>query len=153
MKEIKFVLSTITGWWMAYLHYLWLKSEVLGILTVLVAFDIITGIRASYAIDKRSVKSSIAIGGIMKKLGVIWVPFVIAMSAKWLWYDGAFFIETVLGFIIVAEAYSALSNYYSIRKGERVPEIDAIGMLLKWLQSQFEKSMWKILEKDTGIKE
>lgn len=152
MKEIKFIMSTVTWWWMAYLSYLWLKNEVLLILTALVVIDIITGIRASLSIDKKGVKSSVAIGGIMKKIGVIWVPFVLAMSMKWLGYDGAFFIDTVLGFIIVAEAYSALSNYYSIRKGERVPEIDAIGMLLKRIQKQMENMLTKRIGEDQEIK-
>lgn len=151
MKEIKFILSTVTWGRMAYLSYLWLKSEVLLILTVLVAIDIITWIRASLSIDQKSVKSSIAIGGIMKKLGIIWVPFVLAMVMKGVGYWGAFFIDTVLGFIIIAEAYSAISNYYSIRKGERVQEIDAIGLLLKWIQKQMETTLTKKIEQDQEL--
>jgi len=151
MKEIKFILSTVTWGWMAYLSYLWLKSEVLLILTTLVAIDIITWIRASLSIDKKSVKSSIAIGGIIKKLGIIWVPFVLAMVMKWVWYTGAFFIDTVLGFIIIAEAYSAISNYYSIRKWERVQEIDAIWILLKWIQKQMETSLTKRIGQDQEL--
>lgn len=151
MKEIKFILSTVTWGRMAYLSYLWLKSEVLLILTALVAIDIITWIRASLSIDQKSVKSSIAMGGIMKKLGIIWVPFVLAMVMKGVGYWGAFFIDTVLGFIIIAEAYSAISNYYSIRKGERVQEIDAIGLLLKWIQKQMETTLTKRIEQDQEL--
>lgn len=51
-------------------------------LTTLVTLDIVTGIWAAHSIDRSSVKSAIATSGVLKKIGIMIIPFSLAYFGK-----------------------------------------------------------------------
>lgn len=114
------------------------------ILTFLMVIDFITGIIASAKVDGiQSITSKRMTAGAVAKLIIILIPFIVLLTGKGLGLDSMKYVQGVLFILIVAEAYSNLGNIQSFRTGQRVPEIDAVSLLLK----KIRKGLLELLDK------
>lgn len=133
-----------------FLNYVWLSQETLLIYCVLMVIDMITWVTASYFVDKKDVKSSIFMKWFVKKIFTLLLPFVSWLSMKALWISQdivMYFVWLCVSILISVETYSIIANIYTIRKWERIGEMDATEKLIKFILSFFQKKLeW--LEKD-----
>ena len=113
--------------------YFWITTEIIVILAVLMLLDFITGVVKSIAIWKK-VQSKKATMGMLSKLFLLFIPFVIVMCWKLTGINSQALAGAVMGIIGLAEAYSIVSNIIAIRTGKDVEEHDAITMLLQKLK-------------------
>lgn len=84
-------------------EYLNIPLEQMGILTILMIIDFITGVGKQFRIDKRQIKSHFAWLGLMKKVGTLIVVLSLALILKGLDIDESQYIKGVLSIFIAAE--------------------------------------------------
>jgi hypothetical protein len=85
--------------------------------------------------------------GISEKLLMAIIPFIVAVLAITLSYDGKFLADISIKIMAVSEAYSVFGNMWAIRNKKDVKRLDAISILLQsmrgslhlWLQSTLKK--------------
>ena len=126
--------------------YFGITTEIIVILAVLMSLDFLTGVVKCYAIG-RQVKSKKATMGMLSKLFLLIIPFVIVMCGKLTGINAQALAGAVMGIIWLAEAYSIVANIIAIRTGKDVEEQDAITMLLqqvkKIIGGRLEKQLVK----------
>jgi hypothetical protein len=85
--------------------------------------------------------------GISEKLLMAIIPFIVAVLAITLSYDGKFLADISIKIMAVSEAYSVFGNMWAIRNKKDIKRLDAISILLQsmrgslhlWLQSTLKK--------------
>lgn len=112
------------------LVYTGLPAEPAAILGTLMAIDFTTGCFKSHAIG-RSITSQRMRVGLMSKLGVMAIPLVLALAAKGLGVDFKWMVNWSISLFILSETYSIISNIYTAKTGNDVPEFDAVSAILK----------------------
>ena len=120
-------LLAIGAWAMAYTG---LPAEPAAILGTLMAIDFIVGISKAHKLG-RSITSQRMRVGLMSKFGVMTIPLVMALAAKGLGADFAWMVNWSISLFILSETYSIISNIYTARTGNDVPEFDAVSAILK----------------------
>lgn len=122
----------------AFLEYFGVPEEPFGLLAVLMAIDLITGITKQKAVNMSGDKAHyVEITShrwwfwIVKKLVTLLVICSVAISIKALDFNGSLFITIAISGFVAAEIYSIVQNAYIINTGRFLPEFDASGMLLK----------------------
>lgn len=129
--------------------FLGLSTESYGILATLMIVDTLTGIiRAGVVRGWKSVNSHNLSFGILSKMCLILVPFVVAIAGKGAGFDLTVVASGALSVLILSETYSILGNTQSIRIRKDIQEFDAINLLL----SKMRKLLEKILVADNGKK-
>ena len=118
--------------------------EIVNVLTILILLDVATGLVKAYRVNGgNSIRSGRLSAGILSKLVVILIPLVIALTGKGIGLDLTALVKGTLSTLILAEAYSNLSNIQMIRSGIEVKEFDVISKLVKSVQ----KVLLKLLDK------
>lgn len=112
------------------LLYTGLPAEPAAILGTLMAIDFAAGCFKSHAIG-RSITSQRMRVGLMSKFGVMAIPLVLALAAKGLGVDFKWIVNWSISLFILSETYSIISNIYTARTGNDVPEFDAVSAILK----------------------
>lgn len=132
-KHLGYVLAFVVG-------STGLSTDNFFILGAMLSIDTITGIIRSGTIHGwHSVTSARATSGIVSKVLVMLVPLIIAWAGKGADINMLFVAKGALSVIILAEAYSTISNIYAIAKREDVAEFDAISWSLHFIRDTFEK--------------
>lgn len=65
-----------------------MSAEAIAIFAGLMMIDFVTGVAASYMVDKSDVKSSTAIKGLLKKVCIFLIPFIVSLVLKGAGYEG-----------------------------------------------------------------
>lgn len=128
-----------------YISYIFVIIENFGIstfkikmLTILMIFDIITGILKSYfAKGGNSIRSKVFFAGICSKLFILTIPMLIQVLGKGIGQDFSFLVNWCFNCLMVAEFYSFITNIRSIKERKNLKEYDAFTMILKTLQDYF----------------
>lgn len=129
------------GLWSAFL-YLGIDQTPIFIFAILIAIDFVTWLIASFIVDKTSIKSLRAIQWIFKKSATFMIPFVVALVGKGAGYeDMSAMVTTIISLLIVSEGYSIIANIHAINTKERLPEIDAVGNIIKRILQMFQPKM------------
>ena len=114
------------------------------VLTVFMLLDVVVGVLASYKIDgKKSIKSRKATAGVVAKGMIVLIPMIISLTGKGIGMDMNFWNRGFLSVLILSELYSILGNIHSFKVGIRMPEIDAVSLVL----GRIRKVVLDILEK------
>ena len=124
--------------------YLDLRWESLTLLAILLIIDFVTGVTKVFVIDRKHLKSYRAIAGILAKVSILLIPIVLAIVAKQAQYDMAFFTNTVITMLMLAESFSIIGNIRSIVSRKEVEEIDAMSFVL----SKISNMLITLLKKD-----
>jgi len=108
------------------------------ILTTLMLIDFITGIAASSKIyGWCSITSKRMTSGVVSKLVILLIPFIIAMTGKGIGVDFMVYVQWSLVILILSEAYSNAGNIQTYRTGKKVLEVDAVSLLLSKIRKIF----------------
>ena len=120
--------------------FLGLPPESFLIFGVLIVLDSITGVvRSAVLKGTKSVTSTKLTSGVVSKMLVFLVPIVIALAGRGAGFDLMHTAQGVLSILIVAEAYSVLSNVYAIRVKKDIPEFDAVTWVLRGVRKTVER--------------
>lgn len=128
------------------LIYLGIKADVLGIYALLLILDFITGVVKAWRVPSMSVKSSIAISGLIAKLIMIMIPVVLGLLLRVVNKNESGLIDAVVGILCLAEGYSILGNIYSIRTREKHEEWDAVSGIIMLIKKRIRKAIQAGLE-------
>lgn len=130
----------ITVW--SILAYFWLEAQALMTLTILLWVDIIFWLLDSYFITKDT-SSKKLVEWIARKFWRWSLPFVFIAILKWIWYDDVDTMATiVMTVLIISEWYSIIWHIYSLNYKEKLPEIDALKMLIQKIWELFRWKLW-----------
>lgn len=107
-------------------------------LTILMIFDIITGVLKSYFTKGgNSIRSKVFFAGLCSKLFILIIPMLIQVLAKGIDKDFSFLVNWSFNWLMIAEFYSFITNIKSIRERKNLKEYDAFTMILNTLQNYF----------------
>lgn len=115
----------------------------------LMFMDVVTGIIASASCcGWRSITSRKLIFGVLSKLCLLLIPLSVSLVAKVNGNDLSFIVSSSISILAIGETYSIIGNVYSIKTGKRVPEFDALSIIL----SRIREFLIYPLEKGRGEK-
>lgn len=124
------------------IQYLGFNPETLAIYSVLMVLDVFTGVvRSAMVKGWTSVKSSLGIRGMLKKILVLTGIFSVALTAKGVGFDITMFVQSTLNVFILAEAYSILGNIHSAITKKPKSEFDAVTYLLNKVEVALKAAM------------
>lgn len=111
--------------------YIGVSHNVLIAFALLMVIDVITGMIASKRIEGcNSITSDRLKFGVGSKLLLLAIPFSLALCATAIGQDLRVLTSSSISIMALAELYSIISNIVSYRTGERVPEFDAVSIVL-----------------------
>lgn len=142
MEKQSFVLNTALIPFASLIAFLGLDVTKLAILSLLMLFDLFTGVVKAY-VRKEDVTSRRLSAGFLSKIMMLLIPLTVALMAKGMDIDMRWFVTFTVSILIVAEAYSVVGNVYTIKTGEAVKEIDAVSAIVKAL-SRFLENMLRV---------
>lgn len=139
------VAGGITIW--AILSYFWLTAQALMTLTIFLWVDVLFWLLDSYFVTKDT-SSKKLVEWIARKFWRRSLPFICIAALKWIGYDNIDTLATmVMSILIISEAYSIIWHIYSLNYGEKLPEIDALKLLMQKLSDFFR---WLITKKESN---
>jgi phage-related holin len=110
-------------------------SNAAGILLALMVVDTVFGIISSAIVDGgQSIKSRIAIRGIIAKCMIFIIPSVLYWTGVGAGVDFKLIAEGMMSMIILAETYSIMGHIYTVNTGKRQTEFDAVTYILNKIQ-------------------
>lgn len=119
--------------------------DVVHILALLMGVDTVLGVVKVLRLrEKFSFK--IMLWGLITKAAVLIIPMVLALTAKALDFDFRWFVVAVLNVIIVAEAFSCITNILSIKSKKKVENVDYITVLLHSIRKGLGAMVDRILK-------
>lgn len=147
------VASVAGGIWLAgILNYFQVSWEVLSILSILLALDYIFWIADAYLEDRTSVTSTKMWKGLVKKMTRWMLPLIVVWILRWVGaWDLAMVSTVIFSILIITEGYSIIGHIYSINSdGKKIPEIDAMEMLLNFIVNTIT---WKLPKVDKTLED
>lgn len=124
--------------------YLGIKTGAVKILLVLMLLDSLLGIIKALRLGK-SFSFKVLLWGMITKLSIFIVPFIVALMAKALDYDFSYFIIVILNIIIVSEGISCITNIIGIKTKKEVDNTDYITTLLHAIKRTLSEIMKRLL--------
>ena len=111
-------------------------------LCILIMIDFLTWTIKSWIY--RETSSDWVSRGFMRKCILIIVPFTLLITGKWVWIDLSVFITWVMWVLVFAECYSILWNICTITTGQKIPEYDAMTIIVKKISKIIDSFLvWK----------
>lgn len=122
--------------------FLNIDVDVVQILIWLMLIDTLSGILKVFVLN-REFNFKILLFGMCTKLLVLLIPMVVALVGKGIskTYDFTIILDCILRVLVVAEGFSAITNFYIIKTRKDVKNIDAITLLL----SAIRKMLMRII--------
>lgn len=144
------VASVAWGFWLAaILEYFQVSSEVLIILSVLLALDYVFGVLDAYLKDKTQVTSTKMRRWLLKKMTRWMLPLVVIAILRWVWaWDLELASTVIFSILIITEGYSIIWHFFSINTGKELPEIDAFEMLIQFIVKLIKWKLPDVKEKE-----
>lgn len=122
IKNLGYIIAAILG----------IQYDAVVAFSLLMVFDVATGIFASASIDGwRSITSKKLAFGLLSKLLLLLVPLSIALAGTVIGENLSALVKSSIAILTLSEAYSIIGNVYAVKTGKRVPEFDAISVILK----------------------
>jgi phage-related holin len=129
--------------------FLNIDTDVVQILCYLMLIDTLSGIVKSVSLNVKF-EFKVLFFGLCSKLLILLIPMVIALVGKGIskTYDFTPILDAVLKVLVVSEGLSVITNFYVVKTGKTVKNIDIVTLLLsqirKWMQSFIESTIKKI---------
>jgi hypothetical protein len=124
--------------------YLGIDGDVVEVLFVLMCVDTVLGATKAVVLGKLFTFKKL-LWGFVTKLSVLIIPMVMALVAKGLSFDFKWFVLAILNVLIVAEAFSSMTNILSIKSKKNVENVDFISLLLKAIRQGLSNIVTKYL--------
>lgn len=126
--------------------YLGIEHEKFSILMIFIVLDSFLGTFASISIGEKW-NGKKMVSGVIGKIAVLFIPVVIALSAKVLGFDAKVLVNMSIGVLAMNEAISILQNIGTVRSGVRGKERhDLVSPFLSYIIKFFQDKVLKILE-------
>lgn len=139
LKNLGYVIAGILG----------VKYDAAFAFGALMIIDVVTGIIASASCcGWKAITSRKLIFGVLSKLCLLFIPLAVALVSKVNGNDLSFIVTSSISILALGEAYSIIGNVYTIKSGKRVPEFDAVSLVL----SKIREVLIAPLEKGRGSK-
>lgn len=136
-------------WLAAVLEYFQVSSEVLIILSILLALDYVFGVVDAYLKDKTQVTSAKMRRWLLKKMTRWMLPLVVIIILRWVWaWDLEMASTVIFSILIITEGYSIIWHFFSINTGKELPEIDAFEMLIQFIVKLIKWKLPDVKEKE-----
>lgn len=136
-------------WLAAVLEYFQVSSEVLIILSVLLALDYVFWVIDAYLKDKTQVTSAKMRRWLLKKMTRWMLPLVVIAILRWVWaWDLELASTVIFSILIITEGYSIIWHFFSINTGKELPEIDAFEMLIQFIVKLIKWKLPDVKEKE-----
>lgn len=136
-------------WLAAALEYFQVSSEVLIILSVLLALDYVFWVIDAYLKDKTQVTSAKMRRWLLKKMTRWMLPLVVIIILRWVWaWDLELASTVIFSILIITEGYSIIWHFFSINTGKELPEIDAFEMLIQFIVKLIKWKLPDVKEKE-----
>jgi len=137
-KSVLTVAVTSTNLTIAWIFtFFWLSQMWIYILAIFLFIDTITWWIKAW-IYKEATSANWTRWVVSKSL-LILVPFIISGIWLWLWLDMKWLTASSLSLLIFSEGYSILANIYEIYSRKKLPEYDAVSIILKWILDAIKK--------------
>lgn len=136
--QIKVVLNGIIlgiGWLFTYLN---LNIETMFLYSILLGLDYITGLAKSTTL-KIPITYHRMRNGIVSKFCLLSVPIVLAILAKIVGTNYEFILSWGITILALSEGYSIISNIYTVKTKETLPEYEAIAIIGKKIRRIIER--------------
>lgn len=135
-KNATYVLAAIAG----------ISDEAYTAFALLMLIDVVTGVLASAKISGwRAITSKRLSFGLISKLLLLFIPLSIALAGRSVGANLEGIVDSSFFVLTVSELYSVIGNIYTVKNGVRVPEFDAISVIL----SNIRRLLNKIPTKDS----
>ena len=108
--------------------YTGMAVEPAVILAILMVVDFFSGITKAW-VTGEPISSAKMKAGAAGKLLLLMIPLVLALAAKGMGVQWTWIVAWCVNVMILSEAYSFISNVYSIKTKKALPEWDAIAMI------------------------
>ena len=136
-------------WLAAVLEYFQVSSEVLIILSVLLALDYVFWVIDAYLKDRTQVTSTKMRRWLLKKMTRWMLPLVVIAILRWVWaWDLELASTVIFSILIITEGYSIIWHFFSINTGKELPEIDAFEMLIQFIVKLIKWKLPDVKEKE-----
>lgn len=128
--------------------FLNIDTDVVQILCYLMLIDTLSGIVKSVSLNKRF-EFKILFFGLCSKLLILLIPMVIALVGKGIskTYDFTPVLDAVLKVLVVSEGLSIITNFYVVKTGKTVKNIDIVTMLLTKIRSYMQRFAENLINK------
>lgn len=132
---LKFIMNFLYLPFVSTLLYLGLNKEAIAGLAILLVIDMITGVAKEYRLGRKP-QSRRFTNGIISKMVLLLIPFILAISAKAINIDIVSIVWVVINALVLSEAYSSIANIYTISTGKEVEEFDAMSLILRFIRER-----------------
>lgn len=113
--------------------FLNINTDIVKILLALMFLDTLFGIWKAVVMN-RKIKAGILFEGIISKAMILLIPMVLALISKGVGYDFKLFPDIILKVLIMAEGFSIITSFYTIRTKKEPKDVDLITMILTSLR-------------------
>ena len=140
--KISYLLTMIYPPCIGFLQYLNINEEAFTILGVLLMMDFVIGMAKSYVIAKK-ITHTRAVAGIISKIIILIIPIALGLMFAALVDTADLHIDKYLSFVIsalvVAETYSIMENFYTIRTKNEPKHVDLVSFVIRGIRTFLEK--------------
>lgn len=138
----------------AFLNFLYIPTfifgvemEVITILTILILIDTATGVIKAGSLKNQKITSSGFSRGILSKLLLILIPFVLALTGQAMKLNLGWLVAGAMTMLCLSEAYSIIGNIGAIILKKEIAEFDVLEYVLKKINKQLSKIITDKYEK------
>ncbi len=125
-------------------QYLNLAPESIGMLTILIVTDIITGIVKSGVLHGwRTIRSSRLAAGTLSKMLLLLIPVTLAVAGKGVAIDMTALAQGSITVLILSQLYSVIGNIHAVQTKSEKNEFDAVSFILRSIRDLLERFMEK----------
>ena len=125
--------------------FLDINIDTVKILAILMAVDTVFGLIKALRLKKKITFKAL-VWGLITKTSVLIIPMILALTARALSFDFTWFVTAILNIIVVAEAFSIVTNVISIREGKESENEDIITRLLHAVRSALRNIIDKLFK-------
>ena len=125
-------------------QYLNLAPESIGMLTILIVVDIVTGIVKSGVLHGwRTIRSSRLAAGTLSKMLLLLIPVTLAVAGKGVSIDMTSLAQGSITVLILSQLYSVIGNIHAVQTKSEKNEFDAVAFILRSIRDLLERFMEK----------
>lgn len=145
LKAISYPVVAFVSW---YCSTLKITNELVSGLGILMVIDTASSLVKHLRIDKNKITSKAMKDGLFKKIVMLILPVVITIALKTVGVATTGIVTAYFSILILAEAYSAVSNLHCAYVREDKMEYDAFSALIKWSKDKLFAIMKGIMGND-----
>lgn len=120
--------------------FIGLEYDAFSAFALLMLIDVITGVLAAARVNGwRSITSRRLSFGLISKLLLLIIPITIALAGRASGVDIDSVVNTAFFVLTISELYSVIGNIQTVKTGVRIPEFDAISIILASIRRFLKK--------------